>query len=53
MGSQFGGKADERTLLMRTVMRRSSKSCLAAIVVVVSRNMLEADWSVEQRSWKS
>ena len=53
MGSQFGGKADERTLLMRAVMRRSSKSCLAAIVIVVGRNMLEADWSVEQRSWKS
>ena len=38
---------------MRAVMMRSSKSCLAAIVIVVGRNMLEADWSVEQRSWKS
>ena len=46
LGSQFGGKAEERTLGTRAVMMRSIAS--TAILIVVGGNMLETDWGVEQ-----
>jgi len=49
LGSQFGGKAEERTLGTRAAMIRSRKRCAStAILIVVGGNMLEADWGVEQ-----
>merc|ERR1711981_967824 len=49
LGSQFGGKAEERTLGTRAVMMRSRKRCAStAILIVVGGNMLETDWGVEQ-----
>ena len=51
LGSQFGGKAEERTLGTRVVMMRSRKA-KTAILIVVGGNMLETDWRVEQ-GWES
>jgi len=48
-GSQFGGKAEERTLGTRAVMMRRRKRCAStAILIVVGGNMLETDWGVEE-----
>ena len=51
LGSQFGGKAEERTLGTRAVMMMS-KTTSTAILIVVGGNMLETDWRVEQ-GWES
>ena len=49
LGSQLGGKAEERTLGTMAVMMRSRKRCAStAVLIVVGGNMLETDWGVEQ-----
>jgi len=49
LGSQLGGKAEERTLGTMAVMMRSRKRCAStAVLIVVGGNMLETDWGVEE-----